>query len=231
MVSADSFAAAWLGTGSATGSGPARGPGEGAGRSLHGAAIGATALIGLTGAGAFASGSRERPSRGWPGGRVAATGPGRGPASLGLAAVRERWPGVLSAPLPPVDVEASLGVARPDQCGLSGSLMAVRTTAALPIPELIVSCKAGTGVTATGSGARASCFERADFDWAQPAAARLRRITANTRFMIGLVSVLGDWQPRQARLKRNLSRGRGPFWPSKPCEEIDPPLGARPSKK
>src|SRR5262245_44948 len=80
--------------------------------------------------------------------------------------------------------------------------MAVRTTAGLPIPALIVSCNDGTGFTATGSGARASCFVRAERDWAQPAAAKLKSITADTRFMIGLVSILGDRQTRQARSTR-----------------------------
>ena len=53
----------------------------------------------------------------------------------------------------------------PDHWGLSGSLIAVLTTAGLPIPRLIVSAKGGTGVTATGrQGEGESCFERAERD-------------------------------------------------------------------
>jgi hypothetical protein len=89
------------------------------------------------------------------------------------------------------------------------------------MPELIVSCNEGTGFTATGSGARASCGERAERDWAQPAAARLRRVTTNTRFMIGLVSILGDGRPRQTRpmaLIRPAADGR----PGHAFQKIDP---------
>src|SRR5262249_24881576 len=115
-----------------------------------------------------------------------------------VRAVRSAWLASTSA----LADEATFGWARPLQCGLSGSLIAVRTTAGLPIPALIMSCNEGTGCAATGSSARASCFVRAERDWVQPAAAKLRSITADTRFMIGLVSILGDRQTRQARSTR-----------------------------
>ena len=61
------------------------------------------------------------------------------------------WSGLAATDQP--ELAAGLAGARPDHCGLSGSLIAVRTTAGLPIPRLIVSSSEGTGVTATGAGA------------------------------------------------------------------------------
>jgi hypothetical protein len=140
------------------------------------------------------------PDGGGPAGSAAASVRGDAAAPFGAAATALPWG--RADEFPPADAKAVLSLARPDQCGLSGSLIAVRTIAELPIPELIVSCNDGTGVTATGSGAPTACLVSAERDWAQPAAAQLRRNTANTRFMIGLVSILGDGQPRQARTKR-----------------------------
>ncbi len=230
MVSTGSISEGWTRpapsatAGPEPGTGEAKGPASAAGGSARLAASGVpieagVAAICVGGVVIAATGCAGCPDATLPEFARAASGPNAaGPPGV-VANFGGGWPG--AGCLTAEGALAAVTGAWPAHCELSGSLIAVLTTAELPIPRLIVSDSGGTDVAATGAGAGGSCFERAERVWAQPVAAKLKRVNTNTRFMIGLVSILGEGQPRLSAFERQ-QLPRPTAVPASPSEKSIP---------